>query len=536
MSRILPVIALVTLTACTAPSPVTPPKSSPAPLPSPTPTTARPTPSPAQSATADQYQLSLNLPANLFEAGSDLNVEVLSAGDISQNERNAAFQRDCGYALSQPDGSIPDVNFPATLQACKARQATEINAVTPQRISLKAGQTNYQLPLTGIAEGERFTVSLTAQPQGTCFGVSKLQTLTRTGAIQPLAGFDTREGWSYLDIAGKAADAKATACLHGQVTDTNGAPVAGALVVPTWTQSGYNASQPPAITDASGRYRLQLDSQDFDLGENFELMLGKPGLSPVTIQGAARKNAGWLPNLNRHDAKLTASPATSSLAINLVTPEARKQFDLDYPLTVSVTSFPADSFGPGVSAETRWQRRKLVYSKELSWAEYAGAPNLPLAGVQPGDYLEVSLQGHAPQDACAQTGYRRRMLATSEMTLNTSGWLGSSSDQGCLHKFPLSLSVVDGDNKPLDQVQVDLEYPGLFPSDAPVRQTVLTQLGKVSIPVSLGLASISSPKQTVTLRLNKSGYRSQTVIHTVIKPEGRPDANQLSVKLEKELP
>lgn len=537
MHRSLSVLVIsFILSACSQNSSITQPASSPGSSVSPTATpTSAPSsePSPAPSPQTAEFELLLAPPVGFYAPESELRFEITRAAELEQTARNQAFQRDCGSVLSMAADALPDINFPARRKACLERQSIEYKEVRPESLNQRLDADNrLVVPLAQIAEGEAFEISLKAQPKDTCFEVRKSLSLRRQGKQLRLSGFENREGWQYRDPQGNySSDPKASSCLQGQVSDQNGQPVAGALVIPHLTQAEFEMTQPLAKTDAQGRYRLLLNTQELNSFEGFELQIGKSGYLPAKVQGVAEPNAAWLPNLNRHDVRLSSAQSIPGARLDIFSTRADRQFDLDYAIKLELRTRSAESLdpqNPDTSPDT------LVRSSEISWREYNSGATLSADGLRPGDFYEIKLQGHEPGSGCPQTTYRYFGLLGTDNQLNLSRITGISQDLGCFHSFPLRLKITDSAGNPLTNAEVEASWtnPILNPAGEETTRKAISQNGRAVIENVVLQQGLHLDQQSVSLLIRKSGYQERRLTFTVKKPNGNPGINQLTVALE----
>lgn len=418
------------------------------------------------------------------------------------------------YKLQLPSGLDAASGLKVTLltDSGQAQQSFEL--------TLANGATEVSLPVDRFDKFQRTPIRLEAQPSGTCFRV-RIET-----GFQPVAsGLTTDKDltrqalWTAVDADG--ATARASSCVHGTVTDTNGTALANASLLLGGTLPGR---QPELLhTDAAGRYTLTAAHFAANpIPAGMELHAGLSGFRPQKTPLVPIENTDWNPATNRHDFKLSADTFNQTgIDFTLVAPPNRVKLDLDYPQKLTLTGLDAQ-----LGEQLPPMLQLTVPAQQLQQGRSFSVTALNL-----GQPYKLVLQ----ETSCRLDTITYYGLADESNTLDTSEWSGQTLNSTCYETFPLQIQITDTQGRGLQGVFVDYSFEEFNPTQLPPDTAPRANRSGTSdasgnfttspIPLYQNLMN------TLKLRFVKAGYITQSLSYTVVKPNGNAQANQLKVVL-----
>ncbi|HEY9842664.1 MAG TPA: carboxypeptidase-like regulatory domain-containing protein, partial [Candidatus Obscuribacterales bacterium] len=374
-------------------------------------------PSTSPSAAAMPADYVIPLPAGLDKT-LPLRVEIYAGEQLAQKAKNDAWRSDCENPtvvradldhLLVNGRSLTQAEYQQFTSQCAERERTEVRELAPRRLELPLSADGRQALLPAAGLSERVHLRLLVQPPGTCFRIEhELDFTPGTQARFPVE-LSGRAAWTPMGPDEHSKDA--LSCVHGQVSDAKGQPLADALVL----LGGLSPFGPKAVhTDAAGHFRMA--SPGFT-GEMLELHAGAVGYRPQHQTLRFESNPDWDPGRNRYDFRLGPLDPGAGDAGFILTSSEQTQFDPDYALQLSLYPL-SDSLDDAQSA---------LVLKTLSAAQILAGADFLARGLAPGRPYRLSLR----DSSCAPKTFTYYGIADQENRLDTHDWKGISDLVTC---------------------------------------------------------------------------------------------------------
>lgn len=477
-------------------------------------------------------RLDVALPSAFFEPGSTLDVSLLTAAEAAQVDSNRDWQKDCyafiaaGAELSATTAlRLPPGGDSQALFDCQSRRNREVKAVTPQNFKVQVKDTGIALQNLNLAAGQDYRLELSGQPASTCFPAQARLAFTAGGPSLKLESLKQPSDFAVLpsDPRRPLFD---SSCLHGQVRDVNGAPIAEALVA---AAPGAEHSAPfrgGVLTDAQGKYRIELPYFTPFANHPFQLLVTQDGYHPQRATGTLMLNSEFSAEDNRYDFTLgNSSTRIDTARFDLQNDGNGVDSDYGVTLTLKRRDQQATPRVDELAFET-------VREKSYSAQELAQGIRLNNTALNFGDYYRLDLSAHLEGDSC-RTGVASysNVLDRDRVELKTSDFSDFDAKASCTHAFPLELTVTNQSGRGLN-ANVTVSWLEVNPLNGSLVETRYANdsdaNGKLVTPA---IVLDDGPSKELTITVRKSGFVTQTVNHTLRKPNGDLSHTQLNVKL-----